>query len=51
MFRIDLQRILELLERLIGLIRVVVAHPEVGADVHILRVELPRIAYHLIASS
>jgi len=43
MFRVDFQRLLELLERPIGLVRVVVAHPEVCADVHIFRVELPRI--------
>src|SRR5438094_4759762 len=40
--RVDLQRLLELRERAIGLVRVVIRDAEVGADVDILRVDLQR---------
>ena len=47
MLRIDLQRLLELLDGEVGLVVVVVAHAEVGADVHVLRVERQRLAVPL----
>ena len=39
---IDRQRLLELLQRAVGLIGVVVGDPEVGADVDVLRIDLER---------
>ena len=40
--RVDLERVLELRQRAIGLVRVVVAHPEVGADIRVGGIELER---------
>src|SRR5688500_19683879 len=42
MLRIELERVLELLERAIGLAHVVVAHAKVGARVGIVRIDLYR---------
>ena len=45
--RIELQRMLELLDREVRLVVVVVAHAQVGADVHVFRVERQRLAVPL----
>src|SRR6266851_7473475 len=45
--RIDLEGTLELLERLVGLVRIVVADPEVGAHVDVVRRQPQRVAVPL----
>jgi hypothetical protein len=44
MFRVELQRRVELRERSVRLVRVVIRHPEIGADIDVLRRELQRVA-------
>ena len=43
MFRIELQRIVELLQRAVGLVRIVIADAEVRAGVHVLGIDLERV--------